>query len=1081
MPDTPKPSNLLDAWLAIEALQPQTFVKQEALLKDEVPRRGRQKPAKVPARLRVEFDISSGVMPWDTTVGDRQSIGLADDDKIRWYLPIAFIRMKPATEMLVAGFEPEGPEREVASGVSILAMVPFDEKGFPVTSGLILSSFGWACGMVLAGSLDELHRYNEVEEELRREIADTLVETAEDGLQIPTSVKAFTRCMAKAMEVLRLPKDILERPRVAIRVIGDTERDPVDIINSFYLRDLYRVKAATADDCMGAALQAYLAQALPSAKKDVLNDQTVLEELLAPRNFPLARWPAPMPTKLVTLQQAAVNAATKDLADGGLLAVNGPPGTGKTTLLRDIVAAVICERADRMAEFSNPERAFEEKDIVADGGYRSRVSALDPRLRGFGMVVASSNNGAVRNVSAELPRADAVSRDLGLKFFSGTADNIHGRRDSCWGLIAAVLGNQKNRSDFIEEAWWHSDWGLEKYLRAITRGRSQKEGEDSPAIVAAEDPPANKRAAMERWKRARLEYRESRTNVGLMIRVREQFRIALSSSAEAHQAASSAQSDWEAASLRSEAAKATYSAAERALVAAGQALEDARLMLDGHTALKPHAFFQLLGMGRKWRLIQEQKLEQMGVAVSDRKNAEVERLAAEERARQAEADAQAAASVLEKRQTELKALQEVEAEAQIECSGVHIGSEFWNGSHEEIHVASPWMDDKLIAARDRMFVAAINLHRAFIDAAAWPLKSNLGLIMQHIKGRRIPSGADAYLGDLWDTFFLMVPLISTTFASVDRLLDGLGQEAIGWLIVDEAGQATPQSGVGAVWRSRRALIIGDPLQIEPVATAPTGLVRAICTSRDVHPDIWSAPKASVQTLADAASHLVAALGEGMTTREIGLPLLVHRRCQDPMFSISNEIAYGGLMVHAPGDPYSAIGEALQTWFPGSAWIDVRSSSEKWSPKEGEAVVTLMNKLAEQGISKPSLYIISPFREVADKLRAYILKSGVLGPLGIDSRSQKKWAEDHVGTVHTFQGKEAEAVFLVLGASAEEKRGSRNWAGGTPNILNVAATRAKKVIYVIGHYQHWSRAGVFASAATNLDIVRWPLSEEIATE
>ena len=53
---------------------------------------------------------------------------------------------------------------------------------------------------------------------------------------------------------------------------------------------------------------------------------------------------------------------------------------------------------------------------------------------------------------------------------------------------------------------------------------------------------------------------------------------------------------------------------------------------------------------------------------------------------------------------------------------------------------------------------------------------------------------------------------------------------------------------------------------------------------------------------------------------------------------------------------------------------------------------------------------------------------------------------NVGTVHTFQGKEAPIVFFVLGADRQSS-GAARWAVTEANIMNVAATRAKRgVLY-----------------------------------
>lgn len=68
---------------------------------------------------------------------------------------------------------------------------------------------------------------------------------------------------------------------------------------------------------------------------------------------------------------------------------------------------------------------------------------------------------------------------------------------------------------------------------------------------------------------------------------------------------------------------------------------------------------------------------------------------------------------------------------------------------------------------------------------------------------------------------------------------------------------------------------------------------------------------------------------------------------------------------------------------------------------------------------------------------------------IDFTRYKNGKPTNVGTVHTFQGKEAPIVFFVLGAD-KESSGAARWAVSEANIMNVAVTRAKEEFYVIGN-------------------------------
>ncbi|NFW19199.1 ATP-binding domain-containing protein, partial [Staphylococcus aureus] len=81
----------------------------------------------------------------------------------------------------------------------------------------------------------------------------------------------------------------------------------------------------------------------------------------------------------------------------------------------------------------------------------------------------------------------------------------------------------------------------------------------------------------------------------------------------------------------------------------------------------------------------------------------------------------------------------------------------------------------------------------------------------------------------------------------------------------------------------------------------------------------------------------------------------------------------------------------------------------------------------------------------------MLKQQLPTRIDIERTKINQWVDKSIGTVHTFQGKEAQKVYFVIGTDNTQD-GAVNWSCEKPNLLNVAVTRAKKEFYVIGDMQ-----------------------------
>ena len=149
--------------------------------------------------------------------------------------------------------------------------------------------------------------------------------------------------------------------------------------------------------------------------------------------------------------------------------------------------------------------------------------------------------------------------------------------------------------------------------------------------------------------------------------------------------------------------------------------------------------------------------------------------------------------------------------------------------------------------------------------------------------------------------------------------------------------------------------------------------------------------------------------------------------------------------------------------PESTWLDIKgeeiSKENHYVTNQGEKVIELLHQELILKQELPSLYIISPFKSVAEEMRKrlkeYFAKEG-----GWNKKDVQEWIESHCGTIHTFQGKEAEEVILLLGCT-KQSDGAIKWASSKPNILNVAATRAKWRLLIIGDASIWKDAPYFS--------------------
>lgn len=925
-----------------------------------------------------------------------------------------------------------------------------------------------------------------------------------------------------------------------------------------------------------------------------------IAEILNIRNAPLGKWPSRYMPAL--MQQIAVNIAISNRKRGifgergTIFSVNGPPGTGKTTLLKEIIANNIVEKAKILSQYDIPDDAF--TGIKFEGGklngayvqyYPKWFKLKDEHIADFGVLVTSSNNTAVENITKELPLEGGILDNLKVVsdgnesdspemvqqlnvirklfstcetektlkiyqkdtnrhgeypeiYFTGYAKKFlgNGEKDAnAWGMIAAPLGKKSNISGFYYDVLnpiWQDflikNTNIENRISEYKKARDEFT-KQLKLVNSLQKKLKSYGDISLKLHQTHIAFEQTRAkNTPLITSCEEEVKsfekqlISINSIKEevVVNRRNFETSYLEAVSKVSESEKKMRNLSDQEINYKKQALDTEKSVCFLTKIFRRSKYQSALDLAELYRT----KAHECMVAynqVSQEiviERGEVERCHTniDNVSRQLQ-EIQKRLEMLEKMKSdiqnricqlkeEIDNAQGVAEVARLECesrlkeylgagdtrTGKILDDTFIRNllsENEEVatkaQITNPWSTEEFNREREKLFYLALQMTKEFVLSSK-SCRANLCILGQYW-GLRTETGterikfdkkdSEAMISSLFQTLFLLTPVISSTFASVGRLLrDMKTPGGIGTLVIDEAGQSQPQMAVGALYRARKAIIVGDPKQVEPIVTDDLKLLKE-AYSEPVLAN-YKNKALSVQSCADIINPFGTFYDNGTDQSDwVGCPLIVHRRCISPMYEISNQISYNGIMKQQTLPPSDSKAKSFIS--KRSQWINVigaeNGRNDHYVSKQGDVVCEMVNVAFQKAIeisgmqvsTTPSLYIITPFTSVVRGLRKAIgtYASRNRNSALASSTSLGEWLYDNIGTVHKFQGKEANEVIFVLGCDESQKDRYAVKTFVNSNIVNVAVTRAKYRLYMIGNIKVWKRNEYVNEAKSIIDM------------
>ncbi|SFS59386.1 DEAD/DEAH box helicase [Marininema halotolerans] len=304
----------------------------------------------------------------------------------------------------------------------------------------------------------------------------------------------------------------------------------------------------------------------------------------------------------------------------------------------------------------------------------------------------------------------------------------------------------------------------------------------------------------------------------------------------------------------------------------------------------------------------------------------------------------------------------------------------------------------------------------------------------------------------WYRYAKLTPCMVSTVLSAPKFFKRLRKpndylyNFIDLLIFDESGQVLPEQTAPVFSLAKKALIVGDTEQLQPIPRVSLEVDEAnmqrmgLISSQD---ELNSFVLTGLASSSGSAMKIAQQASPFSKHKDLGGMLLTeHYRCSEDIIQYCNDLCYHGRLIPMKNNPIQ--GEEVYPGFPTMGYVDIEGTAEKvggsWeNHREAAYVATWIanrsEELTQERQLKDVLAVVTPFRRQADLIDSYLKREFQIEGLTVD-------------TVHSLQGAEKDIILFSATYAGPEVKKQQLFYDDTRYLLNVAVSRAKESFLVL---------------------------------